>query len=139
MSRYNIEGVNYSAGPSGQEVVFDDGLSEKTFSRFLAAMMEDGMEFSLYDALYPSPSDPGAYLSYRPSNGTWKMTLGNHGWSGGIYEIEPSTICRELKSLHDKGLLKGLKLGGGSFFSHYPLESQEKSYAMNERLRQIHE
>jgi len=134
-----IEGVNYHDGPSGREVIFDEGLSEKTFSLFLAAMMKGGLEFGLYDALYPSLSDPGAYLSYRPSNGTWKMTLGNHGWSGGIYDIEPSTICSQLKNLHDKGLLKGLGLDGVCFFSHYALESQEKSRAMNERLRQIHE
>ena len=105
-----IEGMNYCDGPPGREIVFDEGLSEKTFFRFLATMMEGGLEFTFYDPLYPSPSDPGAYLSYRPNNGTWKMTLGNHGWSGGIYEIEPSTICRQLKNLHDKGLLKGLGL-----------------------------
>lgn len=134
----SLEGVNYYVGPSGREVVFAEGLSEKTFSHFLAAMMKGGLEFSLYDALYPSPSDPGAYLSYRPIGGTWKMTLGNHGWSGGIYDIEPAAICRQLKNLHDKGLLTGLRLEGVCFFSHYALESQEKSRAMNERLYQIH-
>jgi hypothetical protein len=64
--------------------------------------------------------------------------MGNHGWSGGIYEIEPSTISRQLKHLNDNGLLKGLRLDGICFFAHYALESQENSRAMNERLCQIH-
>lgn len=133
-----IEGVNYYDGLSGREVVFDEDLSENSLALFLAGMMESGLEFSFYDPLFPSPSDPGAYMSYRPGGSTWKMTLGNHGWSGGIYEIEPATIRRQLKNLHDKGLLAGLRLDRVCFFSHYAMESQENSRAMNERLSQIH-
>ena len=122
----------------GRCLVFDEGLTEDAFTSFLNTMMREGMEFSLYDPQYPSPSDPGAYLSYSPQNGAWLMTLGNHGWSGGIYNIETTIISRQLFSLYATGRLTPLGLDRVCFFKHYKPESVEKNEQMNWRLQEIH-
>ena len=72
----------------------------------------------------------------QPANGD--MTFGNHGWSGGIYEIDDMTICRQLMDLVTLGLLQSIEIDGVVFFSHYQLKSAEQSTAMNEKLLAIH-
>lgn len=66
------------------------------------------------------------------------MTLGNHGWSGGIYDIGVSTIVLQLFSLYSAMQLGALGLDKVSFFSHYKLETPEKNSAVNELLEQLH-
>jgi hypothetical protein len=133
-----IPGVQERNGQHGRTVVFGEHLGLETFVSFLEAMERDGLEFSLFDPKYPSPSDPGAYLSYSPQHGTWRMTLGNHGWSGGIYAVERSTIARQLYDLYTKGLLEALQLERVHFFSHYKPESDERNAKINELLKAIH-
>lgn len=133
-----IPGTKIQNDQRGRCLVFDEGLTEDTFTSFLNTMMRKSMEFSLYDPQYPSPSDPGAYLSYSPQNGAWLMTLGNHGWSGGIYNIETIIISRQLFSLYATGRLTPLGLDRVCFFKHYKPESVEKNEQMNRRLQEIH-
>ena len=103
-------------------------------------MEKSGQEFALYDESYPSPSDPGAYFSYSPNSaqGVWRMTLGNHGWSGGIYEIEERTICCQLKNLISKRRIDSIQIDKVCFFSHYQLEGSSSSSKMNTTLMAIH-
>jgi len=71
-----VPGINIYEDSDGRHVAFAEGLPAETFNAFLDAMMKDGLEFSLYDPRYPStPEDPGAYLSYSPQKGRWRMTL----------------------------------------------------------------
>lgn len=56
-----IPGAQIKSEQQGRYLVFDEGLTEDAFTTVLGAMMLGGMEFSLYDPKYPSPSDPGAY------------------------------------------------------------------------------
>ena len=133
-----IPGTRIQNDQHGRCLIFDKGLNEEAFASLLNAMMREGMEFSLYDPKYPSPSDPGAYLSYSPQNGAWLMTLGNHGWSGGIYNIEGTTISRQLYNLYATDHLTPLGLDRVCFFKHYQPESIEKNEQMNRRLQEIH-
>lgn len=116
--------------------------------RHLAANVLDRLwsqkaSFSLHDPIYPSPSDPGAYISYsaegqsnaRPA---WLMSLGNHGCSGGIYAIEHETIIVQLVSLAGKSLISNLKLGKDTFFSRYSLQSENASSDTNALLLKLH-
>ena len=134
----NIPGVQEGNAGNGRAVVFGENLGLETFVSLLEAMEKDGRDFSLFDPKYPSPSDPGAYLSYSPRKGKWRMTIGNHGWSGGIYVVEPSAIARQLYDLYINGLLPELQLEHVHFFSHYKPESDERNAKINELLRAIH-
>lgn len=136
---HTIPGIAFYEDSNGRHVAFAEGLPAQTFNAFLDAMMKDRLEFSLYDPRYPSPSDPGAYLSYSPQKGRWRMTLGNHGWSGGIYDIEASVVARQLVSLYTAKQLSPLGLDNVCFFSQYEPESQERNKEMNNLLEHLHE
>ncbi|MCP4487626.1 MAG: hypothetical protein GY820_09975 [Gammaproteobacteria bacterium] len=102
---------------------------------------ESGVAFEIYDSFYPSPSDPGAYICYLYqviNTETFGMTLGNHGWSGGIYQINEDVIVSQL--LHIAKTRNGLKIEieKASFFSHYEQESAPKNKKMNIKLSEIH-
>jgi hypothetical protein len=125
-------------GPKGRRVVLAHDMQFSAIVSLLHSLMVGGMEFAFYDPKYPSPSDPGAYFSYSPMNGMWRMTLGNHGWSGGIYEIDAPVVANQLWALYSTGLLSALELAGVHFFSHYQPESRSENEAMNMKLRGLH-
>lgn len=133
-----IPGIQIHDGEKGRCIVFEKGLTAEEFTDFLDAMMQDSMEFSLFDPKYPSPSDPGAYLSYSPKEDEWLMTLGNHGWSGGVYNITPEIVSRQLHDLYLTGLLEPLGLDRVCFFKHYEPVSAERNEQMNRLLEKIH-
>ncbi len=133
-----IAGTKIQTGQRGRVLCFDKGLGEAEFSDLLAALMRDKTEFSLHDPSYPSPSDPGAYMSYSPHEGNWRMTLGNHGWSGGIYDIRPATLSRQIYSLYASGRLSSLGLDRVGFLGHYRPASAEANDEMNLRLLELH-
>jgi len=129
---------------------FVQGKYIKVSTQFDPDKLEDLMkflrnykiDFSIYDELYPSMSDPGAYISYSYTNmqngSKWKMTLGNHGWSGGIYEIDENTILTQLNNLFLHNKLKEIQIEGVSLFQHYKMKSEFDSKEENERLITIH-
>ena len=124
-----------------RRVEFPGPLSGSTLAELLAVLKDDEAEFAFYDERYPSASDPGAYFSYsspKAPPGKWRMTFGNHGWSGGIYEIDDNTVCSQLLDLVTSPLLKSIDLDRVCFFSHYQLESASQSNAMNQKRLEIH-
>jgi hypothetical protein len=124
-----------------RRIEFPGPVSDPTLRELLQVLKDNDAEFALYDERYPSASDPGAYFSYSPTGapvGKWRMTFGNHGWSGGIYEIDDNTICCQLMGLVARGLLKSIELDRVCFFSHYPLERASRSKAMDKELLAIH-
>jgi hypothetical protein len=133
-----IEGVHLQPGPRGLRFCFDPGLTADTFAQLLGWLSQESIEFALFDALYPQVSDPGAYLSYRPMGEVWQMTLGNHGWTGGIYQVEPKVVCQQLANLYAKRELAEISLEKVAFFAHYSLESTEDNAEMSRRLCEIH-
>jgi hypothetical protein len=134
-----LEGVHYLPEPPRARLCFDSGLSAETFARLLTWLLEQEIEFALFDAVYPgTQSDPGAHLSYRPVDGAWHMTLGNHGWTGGIYRIDPAVVCLQLADLNARGQLEELRVQDVGFFLNKELESEQRNLEMNEQLRRIH-
>jgi hypothetical protein len=134
-----IDGCRYVRGRT-LRINLPNPLTDSTLAELLQGLRECGEDFGFDDERYPSPSDPGACFSYSPSEtaGKWRMTLGNHGWTGGIYEIDDSTICRQLKDLTAKRLIHSIEVGDVSFFSRKPVESAASSRAMNKKLLRIH-
>jgi hypothetical protein len=133
-----IPGMEIRTDERIRHIAFQDGVPIGAFVSLLALLMQRGLEFAFYDPDYPSMSDPGAHFSYSPRNGKWRMTLGNHGWSGGIYEIDPSVLAGQLHDLYSKGLMKSLELERVAFFAHYQPESASNNKAMNKELRKLH-
>ena len=66
------------------------------------------------------------------------MTLGNHGWSGGIYQLDDETIAIQCFDLLRKKKLESLAFEDGSIFSHYDPESTESNTRMINELRALH-
>jgi hypothetical protein len=131
-----MPGVEITVGPCGYEIVLP--VAPAAIAALLQAMLESNTEFRFFDPLYPSMSDPGAYVSYSPGKGAWRMTMGNHGWSGGIYEIQAQVVCNQLHSLRARGLLKTIDLEQVYFGSHDAPESLSTNEEMNRRLLEIH-
>lgn len=123
-------------------VKFTKRISEASLQTMLRIFNDSKMEFCFYDALYPSMSDPGAYFSYSSidaGQGVWRMTFGNHGWSGGIYEIAVQTLGIQILDLIAKKLLTSINVDKVHFSSHYQLESASKNKDMNKKLLTIHQ
>jgi hypothetical protein len=113
----------------------DDKLRE-----LLELLSLEGASLSVYDSKYPSPSDPGAYLDFFTrgrSDLTWRMTLGNHGWSGGAYSFPIRTLIEYLVSTFVDGSVRDIEIGDGGF-KHYKDVDSSKSEEMLSRLRAIH-
>src|SRR5262245_60144129 len=107
-----INGCRYIRGRT-RRIDLPAALTDSTLDALLQVLRECGADFGCCDERYPSPSDPGADFSYSPSEteGKWRMTLGNHGWTGGVYEIDDGTIRRQLKDLVAKNLLSSIEIG----------------------------
>lgn len=96
---------------------------------------------SYFDDLYPSPSDPGAYFNFYPSNASeslYLMSLGNHGWSGGIYLIDEEIMKKQLRNLIRLKLLKSIELTFDLPMKNNSLKDEESNSAMNIRLSDLH-
>ncbi len=135
----NLSCVGSRVGGAGKrQIALSSEHRLQRFDEVVTVFGQCGVEFAIHDRCFPSPSDPGAYFAYSPSGGRWRMTLGNHGWSGGVYDIPASTIVVQLHSLFAKGLLRAIDLDRVGFFKHYSPETAEKNQAMVERLQALH-
>jgi len=126
---------------SEKGIILSSGISEFEIDNTFNSIRESKGIFEIYDSFYPSPSDPGAYICYANYDyrtNTWEMTLGNHGWSGGIYRVENNVIVNQL--LHLSSVENKIELITKElvFFSHYDTESVEKNAEMNLMLAKIH-
>ena len=123
-----------------RKIRLSGSVDDATLHALLQALKDHGEEFGFFDERYPSPSDPGAYFSYSPSEaaGKWRMTLGNHGWTGGIYEIDDDTVCRQLRDLVADKLIRSIEIDHVYFFSRKPAETASSNGSMNKKLMRIH-
>lgn len=94
-------------------------------------------KFDVFDAQYPQISDEGAYFSYSFDK-VWKMTLGNHGWSGGIYIIDKEVIINQLKNLIMLENKVELRIRNENFFKQFTEKSDSENLEMSKRLKDIH-
>jgi hypothetical protein len=67
---------------------FDENANEQTMMQLVGEVPPE-VEVSFYDEAYPSPSEPGAYVTFRRYNDRYIMYRGNHGWST---NWEPVTV-----------------------------------------------
>lgn len=138
-----IKGLTLDESSGIRSIRFSDGITNESLAQLLYVLKTNSTPFAVYDELlYSSKSDPGAYLSYsqekNDKKNCWSMTLGNHGWSGGIYHISDSIIIIQLKNLIDNKFLQEIKIDKVAFFSHYKIEAPEESQKMENRILEIH-
>lgn len=136
----NIDGIKLVEKFNKKVASFDNSLSKNNIELFVLTLYKYKTAFSFHDTLYPSPSDPGAYISYflKPSSENWKMSLGNHGWSGGIYTIDNEVIYKQLNNLIQSSQLSEIQIEGVGTFSHYAEKNGEENKRQNDYLIEVH-
>lgn len=125
------------------EILFDERTISLEFSSILK--LDDLFEifenykfkFDFFDRKYPQIFDEGAYFSYSYDK-VWKMTLANHGWSGGIYIIDKKVIICQLKNLIMLENKLELRIRKVNFLKQYSLKSDSENLEMNKKLEEIH-
>lgn len=68
-----------SIGNKVLDFVFNNDANEQTIIRLVSELPLDTM-LMFYDQDYPSPSDPGAFVTVRRDNDKYRMERSNHGW-----------------------------------------------------------
>lgn len=118
---------------------------ETTFENIvelLRILKRNNIAFSFYDSYYPSPSDPGAYLDYsqekNETESAWSMTLGNHGWSGGVYTITEKVIARQIYNLLENNQIDSIRIDNVKIFSHYDKKNSDYNKNENALIYGIH-
>lgn len=118
---------------------------ETTFENLvelLRVLRRNNIAFSFYDSYYPSPSDPGAYLDYsqekNETENAWSMTLGNHGWTGGIYTIAENNITVQIHNLVKTSQIDSIRIDNVKIFSHYDKENADSNKNQNALIFGIH-
>ena len=125
-------------------IQLSEQVEKTSIPLLLGVLRSNKMPFSIYDPLYPPSldSDKGSYISYSQERNTdstnWNMTLGNQGWSGGIYKINESIISVQLENLIEQKLLREIKIDNVAFGSHYDFENFDKNRNVNSSILLLH-
>jgi len=137
-----IPGVSLCEKSGVRYIHLSQNTTLESIKSLLQLLKINKIPFQVYDKLYPSMSDPGAYLSYSQeknmSPDCWSMTLGNHGWTGGIYTIDENIIASQLENLLKRGLIQEIQIEKIAFFSHYDFEKSDRNIEMNAELAKLH-
>lgn len=137
-----LDGFEVSKVYDKESVIFKDSATLKGVSELIEILSSHNIAFAFHDSLFTTISDPGAYLDYsqekNDKSGYWSMTLGNHGWTGGIYSISNNVVANQLYSLINKRLLSSIRIEGAKIFSHYDKENSRKNDEMIARILKVH-
>lgn len=120
----------------------DKSVSTDDISELLILLREEKYEITFHDTVHPTISDPGAYFSYSTVKSLddkhWSMTYGNHGWSGGVYQIRTFTLASQIISLIKKEQLTRIQISNVIFFSNYDLKSEDESKKKESEIQEMH-
>jgi hypothetical protein len=128
------EGIDYLG--------IDRNVGADEVSEILKILHEEKLALTFHDTVHPTLSDPGAYFSYSTEKSKdekyWSMTYGNHGWSGGIYQIRDFSLAKQIISLIKKEKLERIQISDVIFFSHYDTKSEEDSKKKDSEIQEMH-
>lgn len=123
-------------------VSIDKFVGTDDIKNLLKVLKSEKYQIAFHDNVHPTISDPGAYFSYSSEKSKddyhWSMTYGNHGWSGGIYQIRDFTLARQLLSLIKKEELTQIQISDVIFFSNYDLKSEDESKKKASEISDMH-
>jgi len=66
------------------------------------------------------------------------MTLGNHGWTGGIYTISENNIALQIHHLVESGQIDSISIEDVKIFSHYEKQNSVRNKDQNALIYRIH-
>ncbi|NND77829.1 MAG: VanZ family protein [Flavobacteriales bacterium] len=125
-----------------KHIKIDRSITTLEITKLLDLLWKESAGINFHDIIHPQLSDPGAYFFYSskncPDKRTWKLTLGNHGWSGGMYLIKTSTLAQQLNNLIKRSKISSIEFGDVTFFSSLTYKGEEKSEEMNRKLMEMH-
>lgn len=137
-----IGGLKLIQKPNSIAISIDQDIQIENVRALLELLRKNKIAFALYDYFYPSPSDPGAYIDYSQEQNdnanTWSMTLGNHGWTGGIYSIKENIIANQIHNLVKCKQIDSIRIDDVKIFSHYNKKVGELNDKQNDLLSKIH-
>jgi hypothetical protein len=137
-----LDGIEILDAQNSRIIKISNRTNLETIRQLLKTLRFHKVAFSLFDHLYPSPSDPGASIDYsqelNDSENSWSMTLGNHGWTGGIYTINDNNISIQIKNLTKQKLIDGLRIDNVKIFNHYDKENIDYNRNQNALIYGIH-
>jgi len=120
-------------GPKGRRVVLAHDMQFSAIVSLLHSLMVGGMELRFTTRNTRRPRIRSLFQLFTDERYVANDAR-NHGWSGGIYEIDAPVVANQLWALYSTGLLSALELEGVHFFSHYQPESRSENEAMNMKL-----
>lgn len=136
-----INGLKVIEKSECQYVQFSTDLTYQDLESLIHFLRKHKIAFSFYDFLYPSISD-GTYLIYSQLNNDsekhWNMTLDNHGWFGGVFQIEESIILKQLENLIKKNLIQDIQIERVVSFLHFKNAETNRNQFVNDRILEIH-
>ena len=109
-----------------QGFAFNKDSDEITF-RQLIRNVPPQTKVMFYDKSFPSPSDPGAYVSFMRFNDQYIINRSNQGWSSkwSIIDVEKlENYLSKCSSVHKVGILKSFEKM--LFFSQVELPSPDQ-------------
>lgn len=137
-----LSGIGITNKQNSSVITIANDTSFENIIALLHILRTHKVAFALYDRYYPSPSDPGAYLSYsqeqNETENAWSMTLGNHSWSGGIYTINENNIALQIHNLVRNNQIDSIEIDKVTFSSHYDKENIDRNRNRNALLYSIH-
>jgi len=120
----------------------DKNVGTDEISQLLTLLRDEKLEITFHDSVHPTISDPGAYFSYSTvksvDDNHWSMTYGNHGWSGGIYQIRDFILANQITSLIKKEELSRIQISDVVFFSDYEVKSEDESKKKGSEIQEMH-
>lgn len=137
-----LEGIRVDNRSSSTIIEINPETTLNSINKLLELIRTNNLSFFIFDKLYPSLSDPGAFLNYSQDQNEvencWSMTLGNHGWSGGIYTIHENAISIQIHNLIMQKEIKGIQIDNSFFFSQYDKVSLSQNENENTLIYKIH-
>jgi len=122
-------------------LVLPKPLNPTEANKIIDLIKSENWNFKIFDELYPSPSDLGGYLTYSRTkaadNDQWAMSIGNHGWGGGTYQIKETVIVQQICHLAQHGYITCIDLDDKPIMN-YPVKTANQSNEMNLRLDNLH-
>ena len=83
----NIKGITELPDERSKKWVFSTDASPES-GVLLIKEITEGLRLWFYDHAYPSPSDPGAFVTFTRTEGSIVSVWRNHGWSSGGILLE---------------------------------------------------
>lgn len=135
LKRIREHNINY--------VYIDKLVGTDDVKNLLNVLKSEKYQIAFHDNVHPTVSDPGCYFSYSSQKSIddnhWSMTCGNHGWSGGIYQIRDFILARQIMSLIKKEELTRIQISDVIFFSYYMLKSEDESKKKGAEISDMHQ